>query len=998
MSSKRRSYDTDEITLRKVFAKSSVNNSNIGALRVLTADGTGGTYWAIPSTLGYNPSFNQINTTAGNFTADLSYNIFTMSAQTGIGFSRGSGSNEVNIYGKAFNQIDVSGNNTLYGFTNGVVTPSVKFSGTGGISIRSNPQTNSIVFDAAALQVSSYLFSFQKVQVFSNASTLLDNLDNTNSIILNAASPSSILGFVGVGDIALSTNATSNTIYYSLKTSTGTISSIYASLYSLSTNLSTNYVRKSDFSTTTANLASTSFGYYSYLSSITINGLSTLSTAISRVAVNLSTTNLSTTNIFTSTITFNDITNANLQVLAVSSGILTLNGAGIQGSSGDVTKANLVSTVAGLGTAGYISTLSTNQLSTGWLRSALAEISSVNFKDLGNTNQYTLVSSNAALYFNGTLVGSGTVINNSNYSTYLYQVSSVSTLFAYADTINISSVGNAYLSPNFFSSIYFSTGDLNVSSIKFVDTATAALQSLAVTNSVLRLNTSNVVVHPNLVSTVVGLGTAGYISSAQLTSTTSGLYTYISSFVDPTELTSTVIGLGSAGFISSLGLTSILTSTVQGLGTAAYLSSPQLMSTVQGLGTAGYVSSIQLTSTIEGLGSLGYISTSQLVSTLQGLGTAGYISSAQLTSTTAGLVLPQNLTSTLIGLGTAGYISSLQLLSTVSGLGNAGFISSGQLTSTTAGLYVAIQAGGGSGISLTNLTSTVTGLGTAGYISSLQLTSSFAGLDKIAVTKIIAGTNVTISPESGIGVVTINASGSGGGGTSFAAFSTTLISSISTFVNPTTAEMIAISFDYYSQGPITISSPAKLAQMSSVQFKIDRFSSYITSSANVLVNLQYNYLFSKWQPPEWIDVLQGGTNIRNYIQPFVGFSTTLLLGATPTGYIQDTYTPIFQSNISFDYTYNDRGAPTTQTVSFEASNAYTRSQMFTLPKTSFENLYTSAFTLYHVLSYGLRAPGSNPGFPPGSNPNGYSGFSSPYVLVNIGSNTPIALYVTNSRN
>ena len=94
MSSKRRSYDTDEITLRKVFAKSSVNNSNVGALRVLTADGTGGTYWAIPSTLGYNPSFNQINTTAGNFTADLSYNIFTMSAGTGIGFSEGSGSNQ----------------------------------------------------------------------------------------------------------------------------------------------------------------------------------------------------------------------------------------------------------------------------------------------------------------------------------------------------------------------------------------------------------------------------------------------------------------------------------------------------------------------------------------------------------------------------------------------------------------------------------------------------------------------------------------------------------------------------------------------------------------------------------------------------------------------------------------------------------------------------------------------------------------------------------------
>ncbi len=52
MSSKRRSYDTDEITLRKIFAKSATDNRAIGALRVLTADGTGGTYWAVPSTLG----------------------------------------------------------------------------------------------------------------------------------------------------------------------------------------------------------------------------------------------------------------------------------------------------------------------------------------------------------------------------------------------------------------------------------------------------------------------------------------------------------------------------------------------------------------------------------------------------------------------------------------------------------------------------------------------------------------------------------------------------------------------------------------------------------------------------------------------------------------------------------------------------------------------------------------------------------------------------------
>ena len=47
------------------------------------------------------------------------------------------------------------------------------------------------------------------------------------------------------------------------------------------------------------------------------------------------------------------------------------------------------------------------------------------------------------------------------------------------------------------------------------------------------------------------------------------------------------------------------------------------------------------------------------------------------------------------------------------------------------------------------------------YVSSL--TSSLVGLSNIAVTKIVAGTNVTISPTNGLGSVTINASGGGGG-------------------------------------------------------------------------------------------------------------------------------------------------------------------------------------------------------------------------------------------
>jgi hypothetical protein len=92
---------------------------------------------------------------------------------------------------------------------------------------------------------------------------------------------------------------------------------------------------------------------------------------------------------------------------------------------------------------------------------------------------------------------------------------------------------------------------------------------------------------------------------------------------------STVQGLGTATYVSSASLIS----SIQGLGRAGYLSTVQasfFVSTVQGLGLTGFVSSASLTSTIQGLGASGYLSTVQpsfFVSTVQGLGTAGYISS-----------------------------------------------------------------------------------------------------------------------------------------------------------------------------------------------------------------------------------------------------------------------------------------------------------------------------------------------------------------------------------
>ena len=149
MASSRRTYDTDFITLRTVYAKNS-NNVKIPALHALVADGSGGTGWSIPSSFGMNPSFNQIITTGGTYTADLSFNTFHLFAGQGIGMVNGtSGSNETVIYAKAFNQIDVSGGDTLKSFSNGILTQRVKFA-TGEnsyIQLRTDTDTNTVFID-----------------------------------------------------------------------------------------------------------------------------------------------------------------------------------------------------------------------------------------------------------------------------------------------------------------------------------------------------------------------------------------------------------------------------------------------------------------------------------------------------------------------------------------------------------------------------------------------------------------------------------------------------------------------------------------------------------------------------------------------------------------------------------------------------------------------------------------------------------------------------------
>ena len=177
-------------------------------------------------------------------------------------------------------------------------------------------------------------------------------------------------------------------------------------------------------------------------------------------------------------------------------------------------------------------------------------------------------------------------------------------------------------------------------------------------------------------STVVGLGTAGYISSSQLLSTSLGLTQYISSFIDPTELTSTVIGLGTQGFVSSLGLTYAVASTAQGLGTFGYTSTSQLLSTSLGLyqeiqNSPTALVQANLTSTIIGLGTFGYISTVSLGSLVSTANLANLVSTANLTN----LVSTANLANLVSTANLANLVSTANLANLVSTANLANLVS-----------------------------------------------------------------------------------------------------------------------------------------------------------------------------------------------------------------------------------------------------------------------------------------------------------------------------------
>ncbi len=329
--------------------------------------------------------------------------------------------------------------------------------------------------------------------------------------------------------------------------------------------------------------------------------------------------------------------------------------------TGTITPIQLTSSIQGLGTTSYISSISLTSTVRG-----LGTTSYISSSGLINYTTSTLFSTVTWFVSPERYISTGNLLSTS--SDFLYKFenlnfgSAISTVTVYGIT-NLSNVSigvyNNYIQD--VSTLSTAVGiQINSLSSALYGNQVGYITSTNLVSTVLGLGTNGYLSSLSLFSSLQGLGTSGFLSTPSLTSSIEGLATtgYISSL----SLLSTVTGLGTIGYISSQGATqTALTSTIEGLATYSYISSLSLLSTLTGLGTLGYISSVNttqnsLTSTVIGLGTSGYLSTTQLTSTLQGLGTAGYISSTQFLSSFSNI------------LSSGIYISSGNLLSSTRGL------------------------------------------------------------------------------------------------------------------------------------------------------------------------------------------------------------------------------------------------------------------------------------------------------------------------------------------
>ena len=543
------------------------------------------------------------------------------------------------------------------------------------------------------------------------------------------------------------------------------------------------------------------------------------------------------------------------------------------GTAGYVSTASFYSTVVGLGTAGYISSAQYNSFSN-LIYNNVSYISSGNLNST-TTNLFGYIQDIINSQGSGS-ISSFTVNGTANF----YSTLSVGTFFYINGNISTlsTSIGDAIVNlgttPGYLSSLNslsLSTGMITLSSINFIDTVTSVKQLVAVTNGVFKVNGASItgdVTTGNLTSTVIGLGTTGYLSSVVFNGVVSTAN--LSGFVSTANLAGLVSTANLSGLISTANLASLVsTANLAGLISSANLnglvSTANLANLVSTANLASLVSTANLenlvsttnlidlvsTANLQGLISTPFFNTG-ITSSLIGLGNLGYLSSFQARELSTSLVQVSSIrfmdsTTTAPDAGTISllHVSSGQLLFNGGYTGSGGGAGVSQLV---AGTGITLNPPVGTGAvtvtvnttSLLNspLTSTVIGLGTTGYISSSQLQSSVTAL------------------KQSFFVVNANTLYLQGSGNSLTVSSLGNIVYLSSFLQSTITYR-------GSNGTITPQWTAGTQPISftTANLQLDSFSTLITSNAIVNIEVLGNFMFSPLALPQ--------TPVQIYMSSFV---------------------------------------------------------------------------------------------------------------------------------
>jgi len=411
----------------------------------------------------------------------------------------------------------------------------------------------------------------------------------------------------------------------------------------------------------------------------------------------------------------------------VSNGTLTATVKAL-GTTGYVSTPSLYSTVEGLGTAGYVSTAQYNSFS-----NLIYNHSYISANNLFSTSsnlfgyiQQIINSQGSGPISSFTVNGTAIFYSTLSVGTFNYINGNISTLST--------SVGDAIVNlgttPGYLSSLNsrsLSTGVIGLSSVNFMDTVTGVKQLVAVTNGIFQVNGASItgdVSKGNLTSTVIGLGTAGYLSTVVFNGIVSTAN--LAKLVSTGNLRGLVSSQNLAGLISTPNL-------------AGLVSSPNLAGLVSTGNLRGLVSTANLAGIVSSANLIGLVSTANLAGLISSPNLASLVSTANLTGLMSTSFFNTQITSSLAGLGTLGYLSSY----------NTKIVSTGTVHTS----------------SITFVDSTTTPPN-AGLISLLNVSSGkliFNGAyatgsgAAVGVSQLIAGSGISINPEIGTGAVTVTA-------------------------------------------------------------------------------------------------------------------------------------------------------------------------------------------------------------------------------------------------